>query len=215
MMPGNIIMGGGPYRQSAKNDLWLPVAGAGVAFMVRCLPIVAVAFEAVLIGRAFGPLVLCAAFAVVAFAVYHGMTLTRALSLTAWLWLIGAAFTALLAFDQWLVPESWLVFSFRKALASTPRQTEGRWYVMWSVGTRATESMGAWLALRIALAVAFPFAFPQPWKALNWRTLTEIVAPSYANSIIAPRAMSMQEAEPQAQRADSAPLPSSGNGGLF
>lgn len=216
MYPGNIIMGGGPYKQSAKNDLWLPVMGAGVAFLVRCLPIIAVILEAVIIGRAFGVIVLALAMAYAALASWRGMSLVEIVKATFWLWLIGGAFSLLWAFDQWPVPEAWLVFRFGKALASTPLQHVGRWYVMWSVGGAALESMGPWLALRAALAVALPFAFPDPWRALNWRTLTEIMAPSYANSIVAPRgAVAHTEQDATPQREDSAPRPAANNGGLF
>lgn len=201
---------GGKYRQTAKKDLWLPVYGAALSLAVRVLlPPILVAAWAVLVGRAAGPLVLLAAAALTA----ANQRVPPAQRATTWLaWLTGAGLTACAAFDAWPIPAAVLQYSLRQGLTDA---TAGRWLPMWSVQGRAFEPMGSWLFWRIALAVALPLGTPAPWSALNWRTLTEIVAPLLAESIRHQPDRANPEDKTPVAREDSAPPTGGGGHNLF
>ena len=201
---------GGKYRQTAKKDLLLPVYGAALSLAVRVIaPPVLVAAWAVLVGRAAGPLLLVAA-ALVTIANRRVPPTSRAQT---WLaWLIGAGLTACWLLDAWPVPSAGLQYSLRQGLTDA---TAGQWLPMWSVARRAFEPMGAWLFWRIALAVALPLGTPAPWSALNWRTLTEIVAPLFAESIRHQSDRANPEDKTPVAREDSAPPTGVPGPGLF
>ena len=204
------FFGEGPYKQTAKKDLWLPVKGALVSFLIRCVPILAVAAEAVLIGRAFGLMAL--AVAVVAEAVNRSTQ--KKWIPTFWFWVVGLSFTFLWAFDAWPVPRRYLSYALLKSVLTMPGQIAGRYYVMWSFAGRAFVPMGAALFWRGVAIIALPFALPAPWSALNWRTLTEIVAPSFADSILYQHLRKDTEDTPP-QRDNSAPLEGRPSAPLF
>jgi len=132
---------------------------------------------------------------------------------TAWLvWLIGGGLTACWLLDAWPVPAA--VLQYQLAQGLTPA-TAGQWLPMWSVAGRAFEPMGAWLFWRVAFAVALPLGTPAPWSALNWRTLTEIVAPLLAESIRHQPDRATPEDKTPLARADSAPPPGAPGHSLF
>ena len=201
---------GGKYRQTAQKDLWLPVYGAAVSLAVRVLlPPILVAAWAVLVGRAAGPLLLLAAAALTA----ANQRVPPAQRAQTWLaWLIGSGLTACWLLDAWPVPAA--VLQYRLAQGLTPA-TAGHWLPLWSVLGRAFEPMGAWLFWRVALAVALPLGTPAPWSALNWRTLTEIVAPLLAESIRHTPDRANPEDKTPVARADSAPPTGGGGHSLF
>lgn len=193
----------GPYSQSAKKDLWLPVKGAAVAVLIRCIPILAVSAEAVLIGRAFGPVALAL---VVAAEAVNANSEPQDRIPTFWCWVAGLTFTFVWAFDAWPIPARWVAFRLLQSAMTMPGQTAGRYYVMWSFAGRAFEPMGALLFWRLAAIIALPFALPEPWAALNWRTLVEIVAPTLANSILYKDVKPTPAPEAAPVRATSAPV---------
>jgi hypothetical protein len=201
---------GGKYRQTAQKDIWLPVYGAALSLAVRVIaPPLLVALWAVLVGRAAGPLLLLAAAALTA----ANRRVPPAQRATTWLaGLIGLGLTACWLLDAWPVPAAVLQYSLRQSLAAA---TAGHWLPMWSVARRAFEPMGAWLFWRSALAVALPLGTPAPWSALNWRTLTEIVAPLFAESIRHTPERTNQEDKTPVAREDSAPPTGGGGHSLF
>lgn len=201
---------GGKYRQTAKKDLWLPVYGAALSLTVRVIaPPLLVAVWAALVGRAAGPLLLLAAAALTA----ANQRVPPAARATTWLaWLIGAGLTACWLLDAWPVPAAVLQYRLAQGLTDA---TAGRWLPMWSVARRAFEPMGAWLFWRVALAVALPLGTPAPWSALNWRTLTEIVAPLFAESIRHYPDRATPEDKIPLARATSAPPEPPRSGGLL
>lgn len=181
------LLGLGKYQQSAKKDVWLPVLQFGVAAIVKTGPFILIAIEAILIGRAFGPLFIAVALygefinaRTAAEEKETGVTLPRVN--TAWPWAIAAGFTAMLAFGVWLVPETALQYCWpfiqRRMLKDVTGL--GAW---WSIGGAAFEPMGSWLAWRFMLVAAMAYASPEPWRALVSRSIVEIVAPMFAESI--------------------------------
>ncbi len=201
----------GPYRQSESVDLWLPVKGALVAAAVKCVPVIAVTALACLVGRGFGIL----ALALAAAAEYSNYNLPPQHRIkTAWTWAAGFVFVALWLLDSWPLPAHVVTFALRRSVAAP---TVGQWLVMWRFDTHtAWQPMGAWLALRIALIVTLPLAVTEPWQALNWRTLIEIVAPTFANSITAPPLRTPPAPEDaQAPRHTSAVQPAESDTPLF
>lgn len=200
---------GGKYKQTAKKDLWLPVYGAALSLAVRVLfPPILVAVWAALMGRAAGPLLLLTAAALTA----ANQRVPQAQRAQTWLvWLIGAGLTACWLLDAWPVPAAVLQYSLRQGLTEA---TAGHWLPMWSILGRAFEPMGAWLFWRVALAIALPLGTPAPWSALNWRTLTEIVAPLFAESIRHTPERANPEDKAPVAREDSAP-PAGASHNLF
>ncbi len=205
------ILQQGPYRQSAGIDLWLPVKGALVSVLVKSAPVLAVVAEACLIGRGFGPLLLGMAL----ITEYAKRKLDTPPNVKTWqMWLAGIVFVGLWFFDAWPIPASVLSYTLRQSVAP---DTAGRWLVMWRRGTAtAWQPMGAWLTWRIALIVLMPLTLVEPYLALNWRTLVEIVAPTFANSITAPKpATAKTPVEKPLIRETSAPLTDGQNPELF
>lgn len=195
------IFGPGPYRQTFAKDILLPLKGFLVSVLIRCVPILAVSAEAVLIGRGFGPLALL--FAMCAEAANRSTDVPERIP-TFWAWIAGLSFSFLWAFDAWPIATKYLAFGLLESAMTMPGQTAGRWYIMWSWAGRAFVPMGAALFWRVAAIIALPFALPEPWSAVNWRTLIEIVAPSFADSILHQHFKAEETDLPQ--RETSAPL---------
>jgi hypothetical protein len=198
-----LAMLGGKYRQTAKKDIWLPVIGAGLSFFVRVLlPPIMVAVWAALVGRAAGPIAIAGAALVTA----GNRTVPPAKRAPTWImWIIGGGLTLCWILGAWPVPPTVISFAFLKSLEAA---TYGRWQPMWSIGQTAYVPMGAWFFWRMAIAIALPIGTPAPWSALNWRTLTEIVAPIFAESIRHHPAVE-QPAEDAAQPRETSALPTS------
>ncbi len=200
-----------PYDQSNDLDLWLPVRMFGVGLLVKLIPLIAVSMEAVLIGRMFGPLALL----IVSAALYVNRTLPEGKRVeTLWPMLAAIAACVLWLFDAWPADAVGLEYVFHFSTdESNAILTQFRPFILWKVGRRALEPMGVWLFFRIFLIYALPYALPEAWGALDWRIITEIVAPSYANSIVAPKGKPAETPAPV--RADSTPLTGGGIGNVF
>lgn len=185
-MPGNFFMGEGPYKQSGKKDVWLPLETAAVWSIVRAVPVLLLSpVEAILIGRAMGPLILlpAIALAIIASRKRKRPTLNDLIPMIV-LFVIGVTFCALWVLDAWPASRGIVQYKFKIAEdAIAGIMKTGHPYVMWSVFARAFEPMGAWLFWRIAFAVAIPYALIAPLKALNFRYFLETQAPTAAERL--------------------------------
>ena len=160
---------GSPYTQSAQNDLWLPVKLFGVNLLVKLLPLIAITIMAILVGRAFGPLLF-----VLAVIIEFRYEATERPAQTGSLWLAAATFTLLWLLDAWPAPFH-LSYKFF---------WEGAPVIRYAVKYQPWQPMRGWLFLRVFGIIGIPYILPAAWESLNWRTLVEIVAPSFANSIV-------------------------------